>query len=159
MIQSLSIFVLTFFLLVGETEIEHKQAFDAFKVCEGDWIFQSKEGEFHESWNYVNDSLFIGNGCFIQQGDTVFSEKIRVIYSNDKMYYCALDANQNSGAEVCFPLKKFTGKRWEFELKEHDFPQLIGYEKPQSDSLFAWIEGTVKEKFRKNEFSFKRLSK
>jgi hypothetical protein len=159
MIQSLSIFVLTFVLLAGENVIDHKQAFDAFKVCEGVWVFQSKEGEFHESWNYVNDSLFIGNGCFIQDGDTVFNEKIRVIFSNEKMYYCALDARQNGGAEVRFPLKKFTGNKWEFELKEHDFPQLIGYEKPSTDSMYAWIEGAVKEKFRKNEFSFKRISK
>jgi hypothetical protein len=159
MIQPFSSLLLTILLLVGASKVEHKQAFDAFKVCEGEWIFQTNEGNFQESWNYVNDSLFIGSGCFIQQGDTLFKENIRVILSNGTMFYCAIDASQNGGEEVCFPLKKFTGKRWEFELKEHDFPQLIGYEKPQSDSLFAWIEGTVKEKFRKNEFSFKRLSK
>jgi hypothetical protein len=39
-----------------------------------------------------------------------------------------------------------------FENSGHDFPQRIGYQRAGSDSLLAWIEGTVDGRVRRVQF-------
>jgi len=44
-----------------------------------------------------------------------------------------------------------------FELPEHDFPQRVGYRRIGSDSVLAWVEGTMNGKQRRIEFPYARV--
>ena len=44
-----------------------------------------------------------------------------------------------------------------FEAPEHDFPQRVGYRRVGSDSVLAWVEGTMKGKTRRIEFPYRRV--
>jgi len=44
-----------------------------------------------------------------------------------------------------------------FEAPEHDFPQRVGYRRIGTDSVLAWVEGTMKGKTRRIEFPYARV--
>jgi hypothetical protein len=132
------------------------RAFQAFRVFEGQWIAVMKGGEFRENWKWENDSLLLGTGCYIQHNDTLFSERIRLVLNETGLHYCALDATQNGGNEVCFPLKHYGRNKWVFELPGHDFPKRIIYTHPSMDSLHVWIEGEQNGKTKREDFHMHR---
>jgi Domain of unknown function (DUF6265) len=45
-----------------------------------------------------------------------------------------------------------------FEAPEHDFPQRVGYRRVGSDSVLAWVEGTMNGKARRIEFPYARVT-
>ena len=134
----------------------NKEAFQAFRVFEGQWIEEIDGGEFREFWKWENDTLLLGTGFLIQHNDTLFSEKIRLVLRNNGLHMCALDPSQNEGSEVCFPLKHYSQTEWVFELPKHDYPTRIVYSHPSADSLHAWIEGTQNGKTKREDFHMHR---
>ena len=44
-----------------------------------------------------------------------------------------------------------------FEAPEHDFPQRVAYRRLGSDSVLAWVEGTMNGKLRRIEFPYRRV--
>ena len=44
-----------------------------------------------------------------------------------------------------------------FELPEHDFPQRVGYRRVGTDSVRAWVEGTMNGTMRRIEFAYARV--
>jgi hypothetical protein len=44
-----------------------------------------------------------------------------------------------------------------FENLSHDFPQRIGYQLVNADSLVAWVEGPSNGKTKRNEFGYRRV--
>lgn len=45
-----------------------------------------------------------------------------------------------------------------FEAAEHDFPQRVGYRRIGTDSVLAWVEGTLSGESRRIEFPYARVS-
>ena len=45
-----------------------------------------------------------------------------------------------------------------FENPQHDFPQKVGYQRTNPDTLLAWIEGSEKGQVRRIEFPYRRLA-
>ena len=66
------------------------------------WISSDGNVKNIESWNKVNDKLFEGSSETIQDGDIVFSEKLKIIYLDCGIYYVA-DV-KNNPAPVYFKL-------------------------------------------------------
>lgn len=122
----------------------------------GTWKNVSADGELYEVWNTSNDSVFSGIGFMILKGDTLFSEVISLEARNGELIYMPSVTDQNDGLPVQFKLTSHTGNEFIFENKEHDFPQRIIYNNPNSDSLYARVEGMQNGEFRKEEFSMSR---
>lgn len=107
----------------------------------GHWEQTDSSGTFIETWQKVNDTLYEGHGRMIIQKDTVFSEKIHLIFKDKKVQYVVLASGQNDDKEVSFEMTSFTKDRWIFENPKHDFPNKITYFSPTTDSLIATVEG------------------
>ena len=105
----------------------------------GSWSNTSKEGKLVEVWQQVTDSSFYGNGSFIINNDTVFSENIRLIDSAGKLFYIVSVKDQNKGEPVAFQSTKIAEDEIVFENPAHDFPKKIVYRHPTKDSMIAEI--------------------
>lgn len=120
----------------------------------GRWENNSDQGNLSEVWEQSNDSTFFGGSYFVIQGDTVFSESIRLEERKGKINYCVTVSGQNDGEEVCFELTKRNNKNLTFENPKHDYPSKITYQQ-KGDSLIAEISGKEKGEMKSERFSMK----
>jgi len=109
----------------------------------GTWQKQSAKGILSESWQQLDDSTFVGRSFFVNNGDTVSSEFIRLEQRNNKLYYIPTVADQNDGRPISFTLTNLTDSSVTFENPEHDFPQKIYYQFQKPDSLIAEVSAMV----------------
>jgi hypothetical protein len=122
---------------------------------EGSWK-NEKTGNV-ETWKTVNDTALGGiNTHTDDDGEVIVDEMIRVVKRGNEFYYIPLVPDQNKGKEVEFKIISFTPRSFVAENKAHDFPQRIAYEQKDATHLYAYIEGLVKGKNKKIEFSFIR---
>ena len=92
----------------------------------------------------------------IAYNDTVFSESISLELRENELFYIPTVGDQNNAQPINFKFISIENNEIIFENKEHDFPQRIIYKNPESDSLYARVEGNDNGKFRKEEFFMKR---
>jgi len=123
----------------------------------GSWSNESRQGIIGESWDIVNDSVFSGKGyALAKDGDTTFSESLRLLMHEGFLYYVPTVQGQNDDQPVWF---KITGKGENFftsENKSHDFPQLIKYTLESPEALHVLLEGIVDSVETKREFRFRK---
>jgi hypothetical protein len=105
------------------------------------WVSKDSNSISYETWSKVNSDLFEGHSQTIKNGDTVFSEKLKIQKIGNDIFYIA-DVKHNP-APVAFKLTSITDNEAVFENPEHDFPKKITY-KNEDGNLHAWIEGRVK---------------
>jgi len=121
----------------------------------GRWESKSDEGMLSETWAKLNDSTFTAETYFEIQGDTVFTEKIRLEEDRKGISYVPVVSDQNDGKPIIFKLI-YSGKESAvFENKAHDFPQRIQYN-VAGDSLTAIVSGMEKGLKKQEIFSMKR---
>jgi hypothetical protein len=125
----------------------------------GSWIQSSSAGDFIETWEIQNDSVFSGHGFQVVRGDTLFSERMILVSRSNGYFYIPVVSDQNNGLPVTFNLISMDGKTYIFENKDHDFPQQIIYEDVAPDSLRASIKGIANGKHRVEVFRMKRMTK
>jgi len=148
--------VLFIIFLIGCNKPQSK--LDKIDWLIGDWQMKSTEGIFIETWNEKNDSVFSGTGFFINQnGDTAFSEKLKIIYIQDTVYYISTVGNQNEGRSIRFTETDFNGNEFSFENIMHDFPRKIIYTRISDTVFFAELRGLENGLERKEEFRFVRI--
>jgi hypothetical protein len=82
-----------------------------------------------------------GVGITTNGGDTIASEKLKLVVKEDNIFYVA-DVKGNK-APVYFKMSKIGPDEFVFENPEHDFPKIITY-KRVGDSLKATISGEGK---------------
>lgn len=124
----------------------------------GRWQQRSSDGGLQtEVWSRENDSVFTGQGSFVQGGDTLFSESLRLLQRGEDLFYVPTVAGQNNGQPVEFRLTFSDGKTWVFENPQHDFPQKITYTRVAPDSLLAEVSGTSQGQEKKESFPMKKL--
>lgn len=107
---------------------------------------------FFENWHKVDDKNYDGISYILSKKDTVFFESIKLLISDTGTYYSVRVRNQNNGNAINFKLISSKNNNYIFENKKHDFPQRIGYNQVNSDTLHAWIEGFSKGKNKKEKF-------
>jgi hypothetical protein len=122
----------------------------------GTWLQSSPQGDLYETWILKSDSEFFGHGYLLLKGDTLFSERIRLVARGKNTLYIPVVSDQNAGLPVEFTLVSSDRRIFIFENKEHDFPQRIIYRNPEPDSLCARIEGMANGSYRSEDF---RMSK
>ncbi len=123
----------------------------------GTWQQPGTEGMLWEIWQKESDTIYTGMGLLVNaNGDTLFSEKLRLADRQDTLWYLPTVSNQNEGKEVAFKETALSDTEIVFENPLHDFPQCIVYRKAGADRLQASIEGVQDGKARKEVFSFNR---
>lgn len=125
----------------------------------GKWVNTTDEGESVEIWEKASDSTFHGLNYFVMNGDTSFSEEIRLAVIHDTLYYIPIVRDQNSGQPIYFQLKSASADQLIFENEKHDFPQFISYTKVTGDSILAEISGEKSGIKKKVQFPMRRNRK
>lgn len=149
-------------LLVAMDACNTKQADAPARLEKAAWLLSTwrqpgAEGMLWEIWQKESDTIYTGIGLLVNaNGDTLFSEKLRLADRQDTLWYLPTVSNQNAGKEVAFKEIALSDTEIVFENPLHDFPQRIVYRKAGADSLQASIEGVQDGKPRKEAFSFKR---
>lgn len=126
----------------------------------GEWEKAMPNGSFIEKWQKETDTSYIGEGTFTtNNGDVMFSEKLRLEQHGDELWYIPTVAEQNNGKPVLFKESKLVDNEVVFENPEHDFPQLIVYKRTSDSTLYARIEGMQGGQKAMEEFNFKKKSR
>ncbi len=125
-------------LFAGCEEPRKNQFRDEFRWISGKW-----KGEFDgrtviETWSWEKHR-FEGTGMEIEEGDTVFAERLYLEEHQDNYSYIAVLEGR--------PPILFAGsydseeKEWTFENPEHDFPSRILYQRQSDSTLVISIKG------------------
>lgn len=120
---------------------------------QGNW--ENKEGEAYlfENWVINSDGSLTGTAYTLENTDTTFSEKVKLAFSTDGIYY---QVNVQGSDSTSFKLVECKKQEAVFENLEHDFPQRILYKLVNKDSLYARIEGLIDGKMQQEEFGYHR---
>jgi hypothetical protein len=124
----------------------------------GNWKTSLPKGYIVETWSYENDSTLKSTSHIIKpNGDSILQETVNLEYKKSITNYVVTTADQNDNLPVSFKLIKNQNNKLIFENPKHDFPQRITYKLISKNKILAWIEGTIKGKFKKKEFEMERI--
>lgn len=134
------------------TEITNNNA--NFDWLLGEWKRNNEEAgkETFENWKKISDTEYEGLGFTLQNGDTIFQEKIRLIGS-DTNWNLIVQLKDASDA-VTFKISSYNDNEFICENKENDFPNKIKYWK-NVDNINAAVSGAD----MKISFEFERIQK
>lgn len=118
------------------------KSLESFSWLLDKWVNSEGESHSYESWEKINDTLFIGESKSIKNGKEIFREKLELSKIGEDIIYIA-DVVHNP-KPVQFKLTNFTDSSVTFENLQHDFPQKIYYELRNASTLYAKIEGKDK---------------
>ncbi|WP_194776282.1 DUF6265 family protein [Pararhodonellum marinum] len=124
----------------------------------GTWENKTSRGSLFETWKWVNEMEMSGKSFYINNGDTVVLESIKLVEEADKLLYIPIVVDQNNGQPVRFEMKNLTDSAMVFENLSHDFPQVIAYRMIHNDSLVAEISGLRNGDERKIAFPMSRVN-
>jgi hypothetical protein len=112
----------------------------------GSWIrTNDKEGYLtHEHWTKISNMEYVGLGYTLQDQDTVFKERLRLIKSSTNWSLEVTGVNEHP---TLFRLTNFSANSFECENKTNEFPKYIAYSL-QDNILLAKISD------EENEISF-----
>ena len=125
-------------ILTGCSLDTSKQNIAELEWLVGDWV--DEEHDYYESWTTAGDAL-MGTGLTITEGDTVFSEVLRIADDEGVLTYYAVVSDQNDGKEVPFKLMH-SDTAWVFSNAGHDFPNRIIYTKQNSGQMTVRVENS-----------------
>ena len=118
---------------------------------------ETSSGDIYESWKEVEDEELSGKSFSVNDGDTLVFESIQLFVEDGGIFYSPTVPGQNEGRTIRFTASKITEENMTFENAEHDFPQVISYQKIGSDSLVATISGVNKGHERRAVFRMRRV--
>lgn len=139
------------FLLLLPLLISCNQAED-FDWLLGNWQRKNEqEGrQTLENWQKKSDSEYIGLGFTLQNGDTIWQERIRLIKSDNGWNFEAIGKGETS--PTIFKLTRIEKESFVSENEQNEFPKKIYYYK-NKDDLNAIISGGGEEVL----FEFKKV--
>jgi len=113
----------------GNVQPASKKDFASLTWLEGTWTRTNikKPGRTSfEHWKKINDYEFIGVGVTLQDADTVFVEKLKIIVEGDEIHYVA-DIPENP-MPVHFTFTIISHGHFVCENQKHDYPKKISYQ-------------------------------
>lgn len=120
----------------------------------GCWESRSPRDTVEEQWMAPRGRTMIGMGRTIR-GDSLFEFEQIVLRERDgRLVY---EAHPSGQARASFTSTTVTDSSVVFENLQHDFPQLVGYDRRGTDSLIAWIEGPRGGQMRRIPFPYARV--
>jgi|SRR5690606_6948845 len=143
----------------GKKEKQDSNKLSQMSWLLGTWETQTEVGSMWEQWQRLSDSASQWQGISYMispDGDTEYSESIRLTYDKDQLIYAPTVSNQNEGKEISFSEKTFSDSLIVFENLHHDFPQRIIYKRISDTSILAAIEGVQNGQNRREEFAYSK---
>ena len=107
-----------------------------------------------ESWGAPIGNSMLGMSRTVRDGKLLEFESIILRVEKGKLAY---EAHPQGQATATFLSTRIADKTVTFENAAHDFPQRIGYQLKDDNSLLAWVEGTVDGKQSRREFPYHRV--
>ena len=152
-------FTLALILLCTMTYSQDKNIdsnpFDKLNWIVDKWISPPGESITYENWVRLDDTTYSGESRTVKDGDTVFTEQLKIEKIGDDIFYTAI-VEHNPGP-VSFKLIELEDNKAVFENPEHDFPNRIIYMLKDDGSLYSRIEGKNKKGEEvKDEFLYTR---
>jgi hypothetical protein len=126
---------------------------DEFSWLTGQWQGDFGGGVFTETWKIIDENKFIGSGCYIENGDTIFKEELSLIKIGES---CGYTSTSDDNVPVLFTLTKKENRTWTFENKEHDFPNRIIYSLKADSSLSVSVDGKTFGILMSDEYQMKK---
>jgi len=148
-------------LILISTLTSCQKSKEVSKIVGNDWLLgkwenKSDEGNLLETWEKVNDSLFVGESYFIKEKDTLHSEKIQLKQKGENLLYVSTIKGQNNNKPISFVHKPEIEKQLVFENPKSDYPKKIVYRRIAADRLLIEISGIQQEKQSFNRYSMKK---
>lgn len=106
----------------------------------GSWQrINDKEGQqTFEHWKQASNELYLGMGCTLKDGDTIWKEDIRLRKVEKKWYFEV--TGQGEDQATSFILTEINDKSFICKNPENEFPKVISY-KESATGLIAEISG------------------
>jgi hypothetical protein len=130
----------------------------SFNWLIGSWKMNTKRGTIHEKWNAFNDSTLSGESSIKRStGETVLQEKLELAFRGKDYFYIPTTQGQNNRLPVLFRITSYSEKGFVAENPEHDFPKRIIYNRVNSDSIHAYIDGGTDQPDKRADFYYSRI--
>lgn len=140
------------FLILLLSSFFKKEESDKFDWIIGNWSSLSEKGIFYENWVKIDDLNYKGFEYQVYECDTLFKANLKIQKIDNNWVYTAQVNNSNP---VLFSLKE-SKDFYQFENKEHDFPQTIKYLIINKNNIKVIVEGKIKGEFYKEEIDLKK---
>lgn len=114
-----------------------------------------KGGTFYESWHKKEANIWEGTGTWLDEGDTIFQEKITLFTSDSGTYYQVKASREHSVAFYLINIEN-PSDSLDFVNEANDFPQHIVYYRLSKDSMHVRIYGDNHGEFQEEHFYFSR---
>jgi hypothetical protein len=124
----------------------------------GKWENKSTDGNLQETWKRVNDSLFIGESYFIQEKDTLHSEKMELKQKGENLLYISTIKGENNDKPLTFTYNTEIEKQLVFENPKANYPRKIKYTPYGADRLIIEISGIEQNKPTTAKYSMKKTT-
>jgi Domain of unknown function (DUF6265) len=121
-----------------------KSDFSSLSWLEGKWTRSNMKNPRRtalELWKKTGEYELTGLGVTLQEGDTVFVEKLKIVISGNEIHYVA-DVSENPNP-VHFVFTKIGSNFFSCENPQHDFPKKISYQL-EGNTLNAQTSGDGK---------------
>ncbi|NTW24646.1 MAG: hypothetical protein HGA37_08105 [Lentimicrobium sp.] len=105
-----------------------------FEWLAGKWVDEGNG--FYESWTKSGDTMMIGYGYQLIEGDTIFGESLKIKKHGENWAYIVNTEN----VETIFYLVNKPGDSIVFDNPENSFPKRITYVKKSNGNISATIE-------------------
>ena len=122
----------------------------------GNWEQKTDKGILTESWQRLNDSVFVGSCYFINESDTLHRETMLLEQRADSITYSANVTGQNNDKAVPFTFTTANTNSLVFENPTHDYPQKIVYQKNKSNDLVVTVSGMLRGKKSMETYTMSR---
>jgi hypothetical protein len=122
---------------------------------QGCWQAGSPRRTIEEQWMAPHGGSMLAMSRTVRDGRLAAHELVVLREDGDRLAY---EAHPSGQAATVFLSAVVSDTVLLFENPEHDFPQRVGYRRMGSDSLLAWIEGTMGGEARRVEFRYARVA-
>lgn len=135
--------ILTFLLLSAFSNpvIETSKMSDAnFSWLLGSWqrVNEKEDRQTYEHWEKASKDLYLGMGCTLKDGDTIWKEKLKLRKAGKNWNFEVKGKGETE--HTVFVLTKLKKESFVCENPENEFPKMISYQK-STTGLSAIISG------------------
>ncbi len=114
------------------------QEIDQFNWILGNW--KDDTGQSLEQWEKTDELTIKGRGHFIVNGDTLFTEGMKIKQIDDNLYYIV--AVDDSKSEVFYKLKSFNNQLAVFENSNLEFPNQVIIQQNSNNNFTTTLQNS-----------------
>jgi hypothetical protein len=141
--------------VVGPLRSQEQPGVVRIAWLQGCWETASAQRTVEEQWMAPRGGSMLGVNRTVANGRLTAHELIVLREQGDRLAY---EAHPSGQSVTVFLSTVVSDTLALFENPGHDFPQRVGYRRVGTDSLLAWIDGTMGGAARRVEFRFARVA-